>query len=305
MLELALRRLLVSLAVAFSVSVLGFILLRTSGDLAAILAGENASPQEIAEIADLYGLDRPLYVQFFDWFGSALTGDFGRSLFTGESVTELILSRAAPTSILALFSLAVALLVGIPLGVVAALKPNSWVDRGALSLAVAALAVPNFWLGLIAIYVFGVTLRWVPISGAESLQHYILPATVLGLSVMPQYMRLTRTGMIEALNADYVLTARAKGLNSSRIVITHALRNALLPIVSISGITLGFLLSGSVIIEAVFAINGIGRLALDSIINTDFPVVQTIVLILSFAYVLLTFLTDIINAHLDPRIRLQ
>lgn len=304
MLVFTLHRLLISLLVAFSVSVIGFSLLRASGDLAAILAGENASPQEIAQIAALYGLDRPFHVQYFDWLVGVLRGDFGRSLFTGESVTDLIMSRAAPTVTLAVLALFIALAIGIPLGVVSAFKPNSWLDRSVLASALVALAVPNFWLGLIAIYVFGVTLRWVPISGAESFGHFILPATVLGLSVMPQYMRLTRSGMLQALASDYVRVARGKGLKESRILFKHALRNAVLPIVSLSGITLGFLLGGSVIIESVFAINGLGRLALDSIIRTDFPVVQSIVVILSFSYVLLTLISDLVNAQLDPRIRM-
>ncbi len=300
-----LRRLLVSALVAVTVSVIGFALLRMSGDLAAELAGANATAQEIAETAKRYGLDRPLTIQYLDWAGGLLRGDLGQSLFTNEPVAELIRDRIGVTVLLALMSLTLGLVVSVPLGVVAATRPNSWLDRMALGGAVFAQAIPAFWLGLMLIILFGVVLKWTPISGSETLAHFILPTATLGLSVMPQFMRLTRTGMLEALDSDYIRTARAKGLPTHRVLFKHALRNAVLPVVSLSAVTLGFLLGGSVIVESVFALNGIGLLAYSSITRNDFPVVQAIVITISFIYIALTLLADLINARLDPRIRLN
>jgi peptide/nickel transport system permease protein len=298
------QRAIIALLVAVTVSLIGFALLRASGDLAAALAGDTANTEQIAHTAHLYGLDRPLFVQYLDWAGKALHGDLGRSLFTNEPVTSLIATRLGVTVQLSVMSLVFALAVSIPLGVLAATRPNSWVDRMALSLAVTGQAVPSFWLGLILIIVFGVWLRWLPISGSDSFSHFILPTVTLGVAVMPAFMRLTRTGMLDALDSDYIRTARAKGLSAASILYKHALRNAILPIVSLTAVSLGFLLGGSVIVESVFALNGIGFLAFQSILRTDFPVVQSIVVFVSFAYIGLTFLSDLVNAYLDPRIRL-
>lgn len=304
MLAFAARRLAIATLVLITVSVIGFTMLRLSGDLAAMLAGESASADEVAAAARQYGLDRPLVVQYFDWAFRALRGDFGVSLFTGESVWNLITSRLDVTMTLALSCLAFALVIAIPLGIIAATRPNSWVDRLCLSLAVFGQGIPNFWFGLILIYVFGVMFRIFPISGSESWLHFVLPTITLGLSVVPSLMRLTRAGMIEVLAADYIRTARAKGLGSGSILFKHALRNAILPVISVSAVQLGFLLGGSVIVEAVFSMNGVGLLAFNAITSGDFPVVQSILVFLSFAYVLLTFFADLINARLDPRIRL-
>ena len=297
------QRLGVALLVAITVSVIGFALLRLSGDLAADLAGEDATPEEIAEIAQLYGLDQPLHIQYFNWVGNTVTGDLGESLFTNEPVLDLILERIKVTLLLAFYSLILALIVAIPLGVLAAIRVNTWVDRIALGIAVFGQAIPNFWFGLILIYFFGVILRWLPISGSESFAHYILPTIALGTSVMPALMRLTRTGMLEVLDSDYVRTAWAKGLRPSVVFFKHSLRNAILPVVSLAAVSLGFLLGGSVIVETVFALNGIGLLAYQSILRSDFPVVQSILVFVSFAYIILTLASDLINARLDPRIR--
>jgi peptide/nickel transport system permease protein len=298
------QRAIIALLVALTVSIVGFALLRASGDLASALAGDTATPQQIAHTAHLYGLDRPLVLQYLDWAAKALHGDFGRSLFTDEPVTYLIASRLGVTVQLSFMSLVFALVLAIPLGVLAATRPNSWIDRLCLSLAVVGQAIPSFWLGLILIIVFGVYLRWLPISGSDGFSHFILPMITLGVSVMPAFMRLTRTGMLDALQSDYVRTARAKGLGAASILYKHALGNAVLPIVSLTAVSLGFLLGGSVIVESVFALNGIGFLAFQSILRTDFPVVQSIVVFVSFIYIGLTFLSDLVNAWLDPRIRL-
>lgn len=299
-----LQRLAVAALVAVTVSVIGFALLRLSGDLAADLAGEDATEAEVAEIAALYGLDRPLYEQYLAWAGKALAGDLGRSLFTGEPVTELILERVGVTVRLSLYSLALALLIAVPLGVAAAVRANSWIDRLALAVAVFGQAIPNFWFGLILIYLFGVALRWLPISGSASFAHFVLPTAALGTAVMPALMRLTRTGMIEVMGADFIRTAWAKGLRPPTVLFKHALRNAILPVVSLSAVSLGFLLGGSVIVETVFALNGIGLLAYESILRSDFPVLQSILVFVSLAYIVLTLASDLINAKLDPRIRL-
>ncbi len=304
MIRFLIHRATIAVLVSLTVSIIGFGLLRLSGDLASALAGDTAKPEQIAQVAHLYGLDRPLYIQYLDWAGKALHGDLGRSLFDSKPVTALIAERIGVTAELSFLSLVFALAIAIPLGVVAATKPNSWLDRAALSLSVFGQAMPNFWFGLILIIVFGVTLRWLPISGSEHFSNFVLPTITLGTSVMPAIMRLTRTGMLDALDSDYIRTARAKGLASGAILFKHALRNAILPVVSLSAVSLGFLLGGSVIVELVFALNGIGFLAFQSILRTDFPVVQSIIVFVSFAYIFLTLLSDLINAYLDPRIRL-
>ena len=303
MLRFCFARLAIAFLVSITVSIIGFSLLRLSGDLGAELAGENATQEDIQATRVAYGLDRPLPIQYFDWAGKALRGDFGHSLFSGEPVASMIVSRLGVTGQLAVFSLLFAVIFGIPLGVIAATQPNSWIDRSALGVAVFGQAIPNFWFGLILIVVFGVVLRWTPISGSNTLAHFILPTLTLGTSAMPAIMRLTRTGMLDVLDSDYVRTAHAKGLLPHTVLFKHALRNAVLPVVSLSAVQLGFLLGGSVIVESVFALNGIGNLAFRSIQRLDFPVVQTILVFVSLIYVLLTFLSDLINAYLDPRLR--
>ena len=304
LLRFVLGRLLMLALVALTVSFIGFGLLRLSGDLAAVLAGETATTADIARVAKQYGLDQPLYVQYLDWAGKALRGDLGTSLFTREPVVDLIMARIGVTITLAFSALAISLIFAVPLGVVAAMRKNTWVDRAVLTFSVLGQAIPSFWLGLLLIYLFGVTLRWLPISGSDTSAHFILPTITLALATMPALMRLTRTGMIDALASDYIRTAWAKGLLPLPVLFKHALRNAILPVVSLSAVLLGFLLGGSVIVESVFALNGIGLLAFDSIKRIDFPVVQSILVFLSFCYIFLTLLSDLINAKLDPRISL-
>ena len=304
MLRFVLGRLLMLALVALTVSFIGFGLLRLSGDLAAVLAGETATAADIARVAKQYGLDQPLYVQYLDWAGKALRGDLGKSLFTHEPVIDLILARIGVTITLAFSALIIAFLFAVPLGVVAAMRKNTWIDRSVLTFSVLGQAIPSFWLGLLLIYLFGVVLRWLPISGSETAAHFIMPTITLALATMPALMRLTRTGMIDALASDYIRTAWAKGLLPLPVLFKHALRNAILPVVSLSAVLLGFLLGGSVIVESVFALNGIGLLAFDSIKRIDFPVVQSILVFLSFCYIFLTLVSDLINARLDPRISL-
>ena len=304
MLRFVLGRVLMLLLVALTVSFIGFGLLRLSGDLAAVLAGETATAADIARVAKQYGLDQPLYRQYLDWAGRALRGDLGVSLFTREPVIDLIMARIGVTITLAFSALTTSLIFAVPLGVIAAMRKNTWIDRTVLTISVLGQAIPSFWLGLLLIYLFGVVLRWLPISGSDSFAHFIMPTLTLSLATMPALMRLTRTGMIDALASDYIRTAWAKGLLPISVLFKHALRNAVLPVVSLSAVLLGFLLGGSVIVESVFALNGIGLLAFDSIKRIDFPVVQSILIFLSFCYIFLTLLSDLINAKLDPRITL-
>lgn len=305
MLRYTLNRLGMSLLVALVVSLISFALLRMSGDLAAVLAGDDARPEQIAKVAREYGLDRPFLVQYLDWVWKALHGDLGRSVFTNEPVLELILDRIGVTSLLAVMSLVLALVVAVPLGVIAAAFANTWIDRVALAFVVFAKAIPTFWFALILIYYLSVKMRLLPISGNDTWAHYVLPTIALAVGIMPQLMRVTRSGMLDVLEADYIRTAWAKGLRPRTVLFKHALRNAILPVVALSAVSLGFLLGGSVIIEAIFALRGIGSLAFESIKRADFPVVQSILFFLALAYIALTTLADIINARLDPRIRID
>jgi peptide/nickel transport system permease protein len=303
MFRLLVTRLLIALLVAFTVSVIGFSLLRLSGDLAAELAGEDATDEDIRETAKAYGLDKPLHNQYMDWVINVFHGDLGTSLFSKEPVAAMILDRMQVTFKLALFPLFFALISAVPLGVVAAMRPNSWVDRIALGMAVFGQAIPNFFFGLVLIILLGVKLRWTPISGSDTLAHFILPTLTLGTAIMPSFMRLTRTGMLDVLESDFIRTAKAKGLSPFSVFFKHALRNAILPVVSLTAVSLGALMGGSVIVESVFALNGVGFLAYQSILRLDFPVVQSIIIFISFIYIFLTLVSDLINAQLDPRIR--
>jgi len=215
----------------------------------------------------------------------------------------LIRDRLPVTLALGLTGLAIALLVALPLGILAALREGSAIDRGIMMVALLGQAMPGFWFGLVMIVLFGLELQWLPISGVETWQGYIMPGIVLAFSAIPALMRLTRSGMIDALAADYIRTARAKGLSRAKIVLKHALRNAAMPVVSIAAVQLGFMLGGSVVIESVFALPGVGYLAWESITKNDFPVVQAVVLFLAVIYIALTLLADMMNAVLDPRLR--
>ncbi|MAQ83926.1 ABC transporter permease [Psychromarinibacter halotolerans] len=300
---IALRGLL-ALLVAFTVSLAAFLLLNVAADPAQAIAGEDATPDVVEAIRARYGLDRPLSVRYFDWLGGVLQGDFGESYYWHKPVAELVADRADETITLALSALAVTILIAIPLGALAALNPNSWIDRFALGVAVSAQAVPNFWLGLIMIILFGVMVPIFPVSGDDSWRHFVLPAFVLGASSVPAVMRLTRTGLIEVMGADYVRTARSKGFRGWPLLRRHAMRNALLPVISVLAVQLGQKFGGSVITESIFAINGLGRLALESILGADIPTVQMLIFVFAIVFVAMNLLADILNAALDPRIRI-
>lgn len=305
MLIYTLRRFLVAIAVLISVTIVTFTLLQVSGDPAVAVAGPEASDADIEYVRKHYGFDKPLPVQYYNWASKVLQGDLGTSVYLKKPVFGVIISKIPVTLTLAACSLAFALLLAIPLGVAAAMRPNTVIDRFALSLAVVGQALPNFFFALILIIVFGVYLRMLPISGNTTWKHYILPAIALGYYSTPAIMRLTRAGMIEVLSSDYIRTARAKGLRPFTVLFKHALRNAIIPVVSLTTVQLGLMLSGSIIIESIFSMNGLGRLSWQSIQRADFEMVQAIVLTVSTFYVLLTFLADVLNAYLDPRIRIH
>lgn len=303
MLTYAVKRLFVALLVAITVSIITFLLLRMTGDIAAELAGEDASAADIEDIRKLYGLDRPLTIQYFEWAAGALTGDLGESLYFRQPVSELVAGRMGVTMTLGASALVFALVLAIPLGVLAAIRPNTWIDRLALTTAVFGQALPSFWFALLMMIFFGVTLRWLPVSGSETWKHFVIPTIALGYYGAPAFMRLTRAGMMEVLASDYIRTARAKGLGAFSVMFKHALRNAIIPVVSLAAVQLGFLLGGSVVIESIFSLHGLGFLAYESIQRSDVAVVQAVVLIFSLFYIVLTLLADLLNGFLDPRIR--
>ncbi len=304
MLRYILLRAVLALAVAFTVSLAAFVLLNVATDPATAIAGEDAPPEVVQTIRARYGLDRPLPVRYADWLGGVLHGDFGDSYYWHKPVAALVAGRAGVTIALALSALAVTIAIAIPLGALAALNPNTWLDRMALGVAVSAQAVPNFWLGLIVIILFAVMIPIFPVSGDSSWRHFVLPAFVLGASSVPAVMRLTRTGLIEVMSADYIRTARAKGFRGLGLLRRHALRNALLPVISVLAVQLGQKFGGSVITESIFAINGLGRLALESILGGDIPTVQMLIFVFAIVFVAMNLLADILNAALDPRLRL-
>jgi peptide/nickel transport system permease protein len=302
-LKFILKRLGLAFLVAITVSIISFILLYLSGDPATALAGEGATSDDIQAINDLYGFDRPLVVQYLSWLGGALTGDFGESYYFKMPVSTLLADRLSVTMILGVCGISFALLTAVPLGVLAAMRPNSLIDRFSLFLSVAGQAMPSFWFGLILVVVFSIKLRWLPASGASTPAHFILPTIVLGYYAMPAIMRLTRAGMLEVLSSDYIRTARAKGAPEHVVLFKHALRNAIIPVVSLAAVQMGFMLGGSIVVESIFALHGAGFLAYESISRNDLPTVQALILIFSMFYIVFTFLADVLNAWLDPRMR--
>jgi len=297
------KRLGLAVLVAMTVSIIAYMLLYLSGDPALAIAGEGARQADIDMVRKTYGFDQPIIVQFGNWVLKLISGDLGTSIYFKTDVGPLIFSKLMTTMLLALYALAFALLISVPLGVIAAIYKNSWIDRLCLAVAVVGQAMPNFFFALILIMLFSISWRMLPVSGSDTWQHFVMPAITLGYYAAPAFMRLIRAGMIEVLEADYIRTARAKGLPTRTVVFKHALRNAIVPVVALAAVQLGFLLGGSIVIETIFALDGLGYLAYQSITHKDFPVTQVIVLLLSVIYILLTLASDIANAWLDPRIR--
>lgn len=303
MLKFVLTKIGMAALVALTVSFISFILLFMAGDPAIAIAGEGASGEVIAAIRSQYGFDRPLLVQYADWLMRALSGDFGMSYYFKTPVSGMIAERLPVTMTIGFLGMSFALLLAIPMGVLAAAFPNTLIDRLALGIAVVGQAIPSFWFGLILIVVFSVNLGWVPASGTRQWTGYILPMIVLGYFATPAIMRLTRAGMLEVLSTDYIRTARAKGIKPRRVLFKHALRNAIIPVVSLAAVQLGFMFGGSVVVETIFALHGAGYLAWESISRNDLPTMQALILIFAMFYIAFTFLADVLNAWLDPRLR--
>jgi len=306
-----LRRLLLMVPVAFLVTVGVFMLIHLSpGDPALIMLGEDRSPDAIAAIHKELGLDQPLYVQYVIWLGHIVRGDWGRSITTHEPVATAITERLPATLELGSVALVWSLLVAIPLGTIAAVRRGSLTDQIATGITVAGVSIPNFFIGIVLIFLLSVTLRLFPFGGyvpltvdpLESLRHVALPAIALGTAGAAINMRFTRSSMIEVLNNDYIRTARAKGASWRRVVFVHALKNALIPVVTIVGLQIGGIIEGAVVTETVFTWPGVGRLAVESIFNRDYTVIQGIVLIAAFSYMVANLLVDLVYGWLDPRI---
>jgi peptide/nickel transport system permease protein len=281
------------------------------GDPAAVIAGDQASPADVERIRQGLGLDRPFLVQFGTWLWNILHGDLGTSIFTNLPVAKMIAQRIEPTFSLMAITLVLTILVAVPLGVVAAWKAGSWVDRTIMAFAVFAFSLPVFVVGYVLAYVFALQFEWLPVQGYTPLaaglwpwlQNLILPALALGSVYIALIARITRASMLEVLQQDYVRTARAKGLGQRNILFVHALKNAAVPIVTVIGIGIALLIGGAVVTESVFAIPGLGRLTIDAILRRDYPVIQGIVLLFSFLYVLVNLMVDVTYTLVDPRIR--
>ena len=297
------RRALIAVLVTMTVVTISFTLTRLSGDLAIAIAGPQATQEDVDIVRKAYGLDKPLTVQFFNWVISAASGDLGESYMYHEPVSKLIGARLPITLTLGLTGLTIAILTAIPLGIIAAIREGSLVDRGIMMIAVIGQAMPSFWLGLTLIIFFGLKLQWFPISGVETWHGFVLPGIVLSFSAIPALMRLTRSGMVDALASDYIRTARAKGLPGGPVVLRHALRNALLPVVSLFGLQMGALLSGTVLLEQVFGVPGIGQELLNAVRTRDYPMVQGITVVAGVLVILTNLIVDISYGLIDPRVK--
>ena len=306
------QRLFATIPVLGMVAVFVFMMLRLApGDPAAVLAGDNGTPQQIAEIRESLGLNEPMLTQLGIWVGNLLQGDFGQSYFFKKDVSELILLRVEPTLALATTTLIITILVAVPLGVIAAYRHGTWVDRSVMAISVAGFSVPVFVVGYILIYLFAMEIRLFPVQGYKPLaegffpfiHRLILPSLALSVIYIALIARITRASVLEVLNEDYIRTAYAKGLTPNAVLIRHALRNAAVPIVTVIGIGIALLIGGVVVTESVFNIPGLGRLTVDAVLGRDYPTIQAIIIVFSFVYVMINLLIDLSYSQLDPRIR--
>jgi peptide/nickel transport system permease protein len=311
-LPLIVQRILATIPVMGVVALTVFALLHlTPGDPAQIIAGDYATPQDIEKIRAALGLDKPLLTQAAIWMGHVLRGDLGTSIYSGLPVTTLISQRVGPTVALTVLSLVISVVFAVPLGVWAAWRQGSWIDRGIMVFSVSGFSMPVFWLGFLLVWVFSIRLGALPVQGYEPLQeggwrfvrHLILPAATLSLVYMALIARMTRASMLGVLGEDFVRTAFAKGLSPRSVLLGHALKAASLPVVTIIGVGFALLIGGAVVTESVFALPGIGRLTVDAIVRRDYPVIQGVILIISGIYVLINLVIDILYVVLDPRIR--
>lgn len=312
MLGFIIRRILATIPVMGIVALFVFSLLYIApGDPAVVIAGDQATPQDVERIRIGLGLDKPFLERFGDWSWRIVRGDLGTSMFTGLPVTQLIAQRLEPTLSLMIVTLLLAILIAVPMGVVAAWKAGSLLDRALMAFAVFGFSVPVFVVGYVLAYVFALELEWFPVQGYTPfsagfwpwLENLVLPAIALGCVYIALIARITRASMLEVLQQDYIRTARAKGMGQNSILFLHALKNAAVPIVTVIGIGVALLIGGAVVTESVFAIPGLGRLTIDAILRRDYPVIQGIVLLFSFVFVLVNLVVDLIYTLLDPRIR--
>jgi peptide/nickel transport system permease protein len=300
------RRVLLTIPVLLGVATLVFSLIHlVPGDPAQAMLGDGASPQDIAELRTNLGLDRPLPAQYASFLRSAVSGDLGTSFRTGQPVTRMIAERVPATAELALAAMTVAIALAIPLGIVAAVRKNTFADHAAMTFSLAGISIPNFWLGPLMAIVFAVELGWLPVSGRGTLAHLVLPAVSLGLALSAILARMTRASLLEELGELYVRAARARGVSPAAAVLRHALRNSLIPLVTIVALQFGAVLTGAVITETIFAWPGIGRLLIQSIGFRDYPMVQGCILLIAVTYVTVNLITDVMYGVLDPRIRLE
>jgi peptide/nickel transport system permease protein len=281
------------------------------GDPVAVMLGPDATPRQIAQVRSTYGLDLPLHLQLLIWYGRVLQGDLGESYFLGRTVLQAMLERLEPTMVLTVLALFVAVIIGIPAGVIAAAHPHSPWDRLLMAVALLGVCIPSFWLALNFIYLFAVQLKWLPAMGyiplsqglGRTLRYMLLPAVSLGFNQSALIARIARSCMLEVMRQDYIRTARAKGLAERVVIYIHALRNAMIPTVTVIGITFAILIGGAVVTEVVFNIPGLGRLIISAILRRDYPVVQGCVLFLTMTYVLINLCVDVIYVFIDPRIK--
>jgi len=306
------RRLLGTIPVMLVVAVFIFLMLRlTPSDPAAIIAGDNATTEQVSKIRGQLGLDRPMIEQFFIWSAKLMTGDLGESFFFKKTVASLISERIEPTLSLAFFTILIAVCVAVPLGVLAAHRHGSWIDRIVMGFSVLGFSVPVFVVGYLLIYLFAVYLNWLPVQGYQRIsegvggwvQRLILPAVTLSVIYIALIARMTRTSVLEVLSEDYIRTARAKGQSERKVLFRHALRNAAVPIVTVIGLGIALLIGGVVVTESVFTIPGLGRLTVDAVLARDYPTIQAVILLFSFVYVMINLAVDMIYTLLDPRIR--
>jgi peptide/nickel transport system permease protein len=288
-----------------------FITRLAPGDPAAVMLGEQATPADIAQLRASYGLDKPVPVQFLYWLSELARGNLGQSIFLQRPVTQALLERAEPTFFLTLFSLGIAMLIGVPCGVAAAVWRGRPIDQAFSAFAMLGASIPSFWLGLILMQIFAVSLGWFPVAGygdpgvplSDRLHHLVLPAIVLGVVNSALILRFTRASMLDVLGEDHIRTARAKGVSEARVVLHHALRNALIPVVTVLGLTFALLVGGAIVTETVFGLPGIGNLVVSAVLRRDYPVIQGALLVIAGLYVLINLLIDLLYLAIDPRVK--
>ena len=307
-----LKRLIASIPVILFVALFTFgLLYLTPGDPAAVIGGAEATPEDIERLREKLGLNEPFHIRLWKWLGTVLRGDLGESIFSNHTVTSLLVDRVQPTLSLAILSMIIAVGLGVPMGILAAWKAHTWIDRTMMLIAAMGIAVPSFALAFLVMWIFGLKLLIFPVAGfapitegfGPFIKHLAMPAFTVGVSFMALITRMTRASMLEVLREDYIRTARSKGLGERPVLFGHALKNAMLPVITIIGLGLAVLVAGLVVVETVFGVPGLGRLVAESISRRDYPVIQGVILTVSVIYIFVNLMVDIVYAYLDPRIR--